>query len=186
MKKASGLVSSFLILFSVLLAPNCATLTRQKTQGIPVTSSPAGATVIVNGIEQGVTPLEVRLARKRKGQLIRIESPGYNSIEIRLMRRVSGLPFLGNLLLGLIPGALPAGAWSMAYDGEGAGVIWIVSAVVFGQLLMAADSRGAGCELVPKELVVTLTKVDGTPRVDTMRIDADELQNVKWIRVRRD
>lgn len=186
MKKTSGLISSFLILFSVLLAPNCATLTRQGTQEIPVTSSPAGATVIVNGVEQGVTPIEVRLARKQKGQVIRIESPGYNSIEIRLMRSVSGLSFLGNILLGLIPGALPAGAWSMAYDGEGAGVIWIVSAVVFGQLLMAADSRGAGCELVPKELNVTLKKADGTPRVDIIVVDADRFGDVKWIRVRRD
>jgi hypothetical protein len=38
----------------------------------------------------------------------------------------------------------------------------------------------------PKRLEVTLTKVDGTPRVDTMYFDADDFMNIKWIRGRRD
>ena len=87
MKKKPVLASSLLILFSILLAPDCATITRRSKQRIPVTSDPMGATVIVNGVQQGVTPLEIRLARKEKGQVIRIESPGYNPIEIRRKER---------------------------------------------------------------------------------------------------
>ncbi len=94
----------FLTLTSVLLAPNCATLTRRRTQRIPVTSSPVGATVIVNGQQQGVTPLEIQMVRKKKGQVIRIESPGYNPVEIRPQRKMSVGPIIGNVLLGLIPG----------------------------------------------------------------------------------
>ncbi len=37
-----------------------------------------------------------------------------------------------------------------------------------------------------KELLVTLTKAEGSPRVDTMRINADDFRKIKWIRVRRD
>jgi len=37
-----------------------------------------------------------------------------------------------------------------------------------------------------KELSVTLTKAEGTPRVDTMSINADDFRKIKWIRVHRD
>lgn len=37
-----------------------------------------------------------------------------------------------------------------------------------------------------KELLVTLTKAEGAPRVDRMGIDADDFRTIKWIRVRRD
>ena len=43
-----------------------------------------------------------------------------------------------------------------------------------------------GYTFKPKQLTVTLTKVDGTPRVDMMYVGAEEFQNVKWIRVHRD
>jgi hypothetical protein len=193
MKKVSGLVSSFLILLSILLSPNCATLTRRRTQRIPVTSSPAGARVFVNGVEQGVTPLEIWLARKVKGQVIRIESPGYNPAEIRAQRKMSVHPIISNFFLGLIPGA--GGVYFyrnvITEDGEwgtGETLSWLLSTAVFGGLFTIIDSvgQGNGYELRPTELTVTLTKADGSPQVDTILIDAEDLQNVKWIRVRRD
>jgi len=193
MKKVSGLVSSFLILLSILLSPNCATLTRRRTQRIPVTSSPAGARVFVNGVEQGVTPLEIWLARKVKGQVIRIESPGYNPAEIRAQRKMSVHPIISNFFLGLIPGA--GGLYFyrnvITEDGEwgtGETLSWLLSTAVFGGLFTIIDSvgQGNGYELRPTELTVTLTKADGSPQVDTILIDAEDLQNVKWIRVRRD
>jgi len=42
-----------------------------------------------------------------------------------------------------------------------------------------------GYEFRPMELFVTLTKVKGTLRVDTFLVDAEEFQNVKWIRIHR-
>jgi hypothetical protein len=65
--------------------------------------------------------------------------------------------------------------------------IYFGSAAVLGGLFALMD-LGSGQEytLTPKNLTVTLTKADGTPRVDTVLIDADDLRNVKWIRVRRD
>lgn len=193
MKKVSGLVSSFLILFNILLSPNCATLTRKSEQRIPVTSTPVGAAVAVNGVQQGVTPLEIRLARKQKGQVIRIESPGYNPVEIRPRRKISADSILGSFLLGLAPGLAPAIFWlgsshtkTDPSEEDRILSIYIKSAAVLGGLFALTDIGGKGYTLTPKNLTVTLTKADGTPRIDTMLIDADELQNVKWIRVRRD
>ena len=187
MKQKANCIFLLLTFTSVLLSPNCAMLTRRSTQRIPVTSSPIGAAVIVNGVEQGVTPIEIKLARKQKGQVIRLESPGYNPFEIRLMKKTWGGAFFGNILLGLLPGVVPAGVYSLSNDGEGGGVIWILSAAGFGAIFTMFDSlSGAANTIEPKELTVTLTKADGTPRVDTMLVDADDFQNIKWIRVHRD
>jgi len=191
MKKIPVLVSSFLILSSILLTPDCATITRRSKQRIPVTSDPVGATVIVNGVQQGVTPLEIRLARKEKGQVIRIESPGYNPFEIRPKRKMSAGPIAGNFLIGLIPGAVPAIAYNLEHDDEeGDGtrtmLIWVLAAAACGAAFTAIDSGGSGYELNPKDLTVTLSKADGTLRVDTMFLNPDEFRNVKWIRVHRD
>jgi hypothetical protein len=182
----------FLTLTSVLLAPNCATLTRGRTQRIPVTSSPVGATVIVNGQQQGVTPLEIQLVRKKKGQVIRIESPGYNSVEIRPLRKMSVGPIIGNFFLGLIPGwgvtYLYASARDINLEVTETWLAWLLSTAAIGGFFTLIDSSysGKGYMLKPEELTVTLKKPDGKPRVDTILIDADDFQNVKWIRVHRD
>jgi hypothetical protein len=180
-----------LTLTSVLLSPNCATFTQKSTQRIDVTSTPVGATVIVNGFEKGVTPIEIRLVRAEKNQVFRIESPGYDSVEIRLKRKLPGRIILGNFLLGLIPAVVPAGMWGVANNdednAEAVGIlIELLGAVAFGGLLDWADAGGNGYSLEPRELTVTLTKADGTPRVDTMVVNENELRNIKWIRVRKD
>lgn len=191
MREPSGRVLAFLILSSVLLAADCATITRRSKQRIPVTSHPVGATVMVNGVQQGVTPLVLRLPRKEKGQVIRIESPGYNPVEIRPKRKMSGGPMAGNFALGLMPGAVLAMGYGMEHDeDENADMmsmlIWMLSAAAFGGLFTAVDSGGKGYELEPRELTVTLTKAEGSPRVETILIEADDFQAIKWIRVRRD
>ena len=171
----------------VFLASSCAMMTRKSAQRIPVTSYPARATVSVNGQPQGVTPLELNLSRKRPNQVIRIESPGYDPFEIRLMKKTWGGSFIGNILLGLLPGIVPAAAYSLSHEGKGVEGIWVLSAAGFGAIFTLFDSAsGAANTIVPKEITVTLTKADGSPRVDTLLIDADGLQDIKWIRVRRD
>jgi hypothetical protein len=191
MREPSGRVLAFLILSSVLLAADCATITRRSKQRIPVTSHPVGATVIVNGVQQGVTPLVLRLPRKEKGQVIRIESPGYNPVEIRPKRKMSGGPMAGNFALGLMPGAVLAMGYGMEHDEDEnvdmmSMLIWMLSAAAFGGLFTAVDSGGKGYELEPRELTVTLTKAEGPPRVETIVIEAGDFQAIKWIRVRRD
>jgi hypothetical protein len=182
----------FLTLTSVLSASNCATLTRKRTQRIPVTSSPVGAAVIVNGQQQGVTPLEIQLVRKKKGQVIRIESPGYNPVEIRPQRKMSVGPVIGNFFLGLIPGFgvtyIYAGARDINFEVTETYLAWLLSTAAIGGLFTLIDSSysGKGYMLKPEELTVTLKEADGTPRVDTILIDADDFYNIKWIRIHRD
>jgi len=178
-----------LALTSVLLSPGCATLTRRKAQRIPVTSSPTGATVIVNGVEQGVTPLEIRLASKQKGQVIRIESPGYNPVEIRVRRKFSGVTVLQNVVAGVVLG-MPIGiAVYQRHEPEminGLGPWAIATGVIFGVFMIGDYTTDKGYDFGPSELELTLTKMDAAPKLDTMLVDPDELRNVKWIRVRGD
>ncbi len=176
-----------LTLMGVLLSPGCATLTRSRQQRVFVTSAPLGAEITVNGVEKGLTPLMMKLDRGLRRPVIRIESLGYNPVEIRPIRRPSGTHFFANLLVGLIPACVPAGAYSVAHDGEGAMMVWILSAAAFGGLFTAIDSgTGAIYDFRPTEITVILKKASGPPRVDTMLIDADDFQNVKWLRVHRD
>lgn len=196
MKSVSGLTSSLLILFSVLLSPDCATMTRKKTQAIPVTSNPVGATVIIDGVRKGVTPLELKLPRSKKGQVIRIESEGYNPVEIRLQRKMPGGTYISNFLFGFVTGAVVTVVWASATEyapgvediTEVPGLIpvWILSSLALGTIFTVFDGSGSGYSLNPGDLAVTLTKSDGTPRVDTIFIDAEDFQNIKWIRVRRE
>ena len=176
----------FLILMSVLLSPNCATLTQKSTQRIPVTSSPAGANVSVNGVRKGVTPLQVKVPKNRTG-VIRIESPGYNPMEIRI-RRTGAYFLISDVLLGGVAGFLIGWRIFEANDetADYETVTWTSIAATIGAFFMIDMATGAGFDLNPSILTVRLTKADGTPRVDTMLIDPDELQNVRWIRVHRD
>ena len=178
-----------LALTSALLSQNCATLLLGTRQTIPVTSTPAGATVLVNGVKQGVTPLELRLARKAKVQVIRIESPGYNPVEIRARRSYSAGSVLANVLGGVVLG-LPIGiAISLKYDMKyhGFSVPWAMSAaVIFGVSMIADLGADRAYEFSPSELKVTLTRMEGNPKLNVMLVGADDFRNVKWIRIRRD
>jgi len=100
-------------------------------------------------------------------------------------------PIISNFLLGLMPAEVPAVLWSVANDDVRHGtetgfLIWTLGALAFGGIFTLIDSGNKGFEFVPKELTVTLTKANGLPRVNTILLDADDFQNIKWIRVRRD
>ena len=181
-------------LASVLLSPGCATLTRRSTQRIPVTSVPLGAAVIVNGAEQGVTPLEIRLPRKRKAQVIRIESSGYNPFEIQVKRKISAAMLLGDYVFwGGLGGAVGIYVFDHA-EGEpfdpnlGEGIMTALACCAAGILASSLVDLASGkvYMMKPKELSISLSKADWPLRVDTMLIDAEEFQNIKWIRVHRD
>ena len=177
----------FLTLMTILLSPNCATLTRKWTQEIPVTSFAAGATVSVNGIQRGATPVEIKLARRKRGQVIRIESPGYNPVEIRVKRGATTTNFLTDALLGAVVGGMIAfsEATFTNYDDFWTHLaIYAPASAAVRVLFDLIPSKGHASN--PQDLIVTLTKADGTPRVNTIIVDAEDFQNIKWIRVHRD
>lgn len=177
-----------LTLTSVLLSPDCTTIARGRKQRIPVTSVPPGATVIVDGVEQGATPLEIKLARKKKGSVIRIESPGYQPVEIQTKRRFPTPNVIINVFMGGMVGYEIAQLISVASDHDAnAGHLLILCVpAMIGSFLTVDTLSGSGYTIDPTDLYVTLSKDDGTSRVVTVIVDSDVLRNVKWIRVHRD
>jgi hypothetical protein len=86
--KGKTKIIAAMILITVFLLQNCATIIRGTSQNIPVTSNPIGAKITVNGEELGYTPLNLRLKRK-KSCVIWVEKQGYNLLEIRILRKTS-------------------------------------------------------------------------------------------------
>ncbi|TVQ62601.1 MAG: PEGA domain-containing protein [Phycisphaerales bacterium] len=76
----------------------CGTIVNGTTQGIGFSSTPSGASIIVNSEKIGVTPSIVNLNRKDT-HIIKIELPGYQPFEATLTRSVSGWVW-GNILFG--------------------------------------------------------------------------------------
>jgi len=182
-----------LVLMGVLLSSNCATLISRPSQIVPVTSQPPGARIIADGKDMGYAPLGLKL-KKKAVHLIRIEKEGFNPVEIKIERNKSGIGALaiaGDFLLGLAAGlAVHYVVWQASGrpDEEMRMTVdfWLgclAGWIGFGILDGRSSARYA---LTPRELTVALTKADGTPRLETILLDADELQNIKWIRIHRD
>jgi len=191
--KGKSRIIFVIMAISVFLFQNCATIIRGTSQKIPVTSYPTGAKIIVDGKEVGYTPLNLKLKRK-KGHVIRIEKQGYNPLEIRIARKTSalsvGISILGNYYLGGSIGGLLGYAVGSALKGEagrselasrlglcGIFVGWI------GTIYMEFKS-GANYTLSPKELNVTLSKIEGKPHPNFILIGAEKFQDIKWIRIK--
>ena len=61
------------------LTSSCATIFTGTDQTITIQSEPSGATVKVNGIDRGTTPLPVVLKKGSEGQVLTIELEGYET-----------------------------------------------------------------------------------------------------------
>ena len=175
-----------LIISSVFLFQNCATWISGKYQKVPITSNPSGAKIIVDGEEIGYAPLNLKLKRK-KGHIIRIEKQGYNLLEIRIIRKISGSLvgyIVGNTLFAIIP-AFAWVAW-IAYDNEREPLLRLLRHFVGWTvgLTLVDFLTGANFTLSPKELNVTLEKQEGKPQPNFILIDAENFQNIKWIRIK--
>ncbi len=179
-----------LFVISVFFFQNCATIISGTSQEIPVTSNPSGAKIIVDGKEIGYAPLNLKLKKKRN-HIIRIEKEGYNPLEIRIISKLlpKGNTSIGNILLGGTAG------WVLGlFLGrllEGVRTLWISeSTTTIGSILgilvaYRIDSKsGANYTLSPKDLNVTLKKIEGKPQPNLILINAEHFQNIKWIRIK--
>jgi hypothetical protein len=72
-----------------------------------MTSTPAGARIIVDGRDRGSTPCTLKLATG-KSHVVRIECEGYNPYEIRVVREKHD-NFWGVMLNNFLLGGLAAG-----------------------------------------------------------------------------
>lgn len=80
----------------------CATIMQGSSQEVSISSTPTGAKVLIDGMDQGVTPVAARLRRKDQ-HTVRIELAGYKPYELKFTRATSGWVW-GNIVFGGIPG----------------------------------------------------------------------------------
>jgi hypothetical protein len=163
------------------------------TQGIPVTSHPPGVQVTVDGHRRGTTPLKLRLVKNSR-HTIRLDKEGYQSVVIEISgRRHPGAlaPVVMDIVVGVIGGVYLGGLAGYAILGGDSGTDYqhmLLGAVVGGVALtwtfLAVDSHSKGNSLLsPEELVVTMTKIGSQAGVRYLRLDADRLDRIRWIRL---
>lgn len=87
----------FLLPFALSLS-NCATIIHGSKQQMIVTCEPRVASVFINGLAVGKTPLITKLNRKDR-HLIKVELEGYEPYEVHIDRKLDGW-ILGNILFG--------------------------------------------------------------------------------------
>jgi len=163
----------------------CAAFVQSDKQAIRLTSAPVSAAVFVNGKPKGAAPTVVWLARSKRGQVIRFESPGYDPVEVRIVRRTNAIPYVLDAGLGLAIGSLYEGAAFL--QNEMRASTWAISLpVCIGIPVLIDLASGKANTLSPKTLSVTLTKADGPPRLVTISVDAKDLPNIERITVRKE
>jgi hypothetical protein len=95
MKKA------IIILSSIFLFSNCATIITGSKQTVKFDSTPPNAKIFINNKEIGKTPYETKLERKECSVAIKLD--GYKDFNVTLKKKTNGWVW-GNILLGGIIG----------------------------------------------------------------------------------
>jgi hypothetical protein len=98
--KTNGIIARSLLALVGMLAlmPGCATIMHGTTQSIGISSTPTGASVSVDNISHGQTPVVTPLSRK-DNHIVKVEFAGYQPFEATVTRSVSGW-VVGNLVFG--------------------------------------------------------------------------------------
>ena len=111
-------VRAMAVLLAGVMVAGCATIMNQTTQAIGISSNPTGATVTVDSVPNGKTPVVARLSRK-DNHIVKLELAGYKPYETTLTRRVSGWVW-GNVafggLIGLAIDAITGGLYKLTPD----------------------------------------------------------------------
>jgi hypothetical protein len=83
----------------VLAISGCATIMAGGPDHVPVATNPPGATVFVDNVPVGQTPMMVALDRQHNSGLIRIELPGFAPVVVIRNKGINGW-FWANLCIG--------------------------------------------------------------------------------------
>ena len=189
-------IVSVLTVSSLLIFQSCSLLNQKLTQEVPVTSSPVGARIIVDGKDTGQAPLMLTL-KKNKSHTIRIEKEGYNPTELRVLRKmkaravfeVLAVPIVAvgtGLAVFLVQLAVTNAEKSYETYNRTFTTTVFISGAAATAAVIADMTSGANHSLSPRELDVTLTKVEGQgpPQVGVIYLDAKHLGDIQWIRIR--
>lgn len=116
MKKTIFLLS--FLLFIVFLFTQCATIIHGSRQDVSFSSNPSKASVSIDNVEMGTTPVTLRLKRNMHHTVV-IKLDGYQPYETKLTRKVSGW-LAGNIifggLIGIVVDAAGGGMYKLTPD----------------------------------------------------------------------
>ncbi len=87
---------------SLFLLTSCATIISGSKQKVSFTSTPAEASVFINEVEIGKTPIEKKLERKKEYD-VKIVLDGYKPFETKITKKFNAW-YLGNILIGGVIG----------------------------------------------------------------------------------
>jgi hypothetical protein len=98
------------------LATGCATVIHGTRQDVGISSTPTGASVTIDNLQSGSTPVFAKLRRK-ENHVVRISLPGYQATDLTLTSSVSGWVW-GNVaiggLIGLAVDAISGGMYKLS------------------------------------------------------------------------
>lgn len=98
------------------LTTGCATIIHGTRQDIGISSTPSGASVSIDNIQSGTTPVFAKLRRK-ENHVVRISLAGFQPTDLTLTSSVSGWVW-GNIaiggLIGLAVDAISGGMYKLS------------------------------------------------------------------------
>ena len=102
----------FLAALLVLVLAGCGTLFIPANTDVTVHSNPVEATVTIDGVDHGTTPVTLNLNNKKPHTII-ISKPGYDSVTCQLNTKIKGSVVVLDVLGGLLPVVVDAatGGW---------------------------------------------------------------------------
>ena len=96
----------------------CATIMHGTSQDVSITSTPSGASVKVDAMSYGKTPVVVNLSRGN-AHVVKIDLAGYEPFEMAIKKNLSGWVW-GNIifggLIGLAVDAISGGMYNLTPD----------------------------------------------------------------------
>ena len=95
-------ISTILLVGGLLTITSCATIISGSKQKVSFTSTPAEASVFINEVEIGKTPIEKKLERKKEYD-VKIVLDGYKPFETKITKKFNAW-YLGNILIGGVIG----------------------------------------------------------------------------------
>ncbi|MFO7733735.1 MAG: PEGA domain-containing protein [Candidatus Aminicenantes bacterium] len=175
-----------IVLLASVAGQGCVTMLGKKTQGITFTSRPAGASVLVDGRAEGLTPLGLKLAR-RTVHTIRIEKEGYRPVEVRIESRKNWLAIIVPNLIWFPPLYLVTAASGVDPQSEAEEArnrVLLGLSFVLPAAMMYIDSRSAKSSiLAPSHLSITLERAGDDPEPVVIHMMREDLDKIVWISV---
>lgn len=111
-------LSTILLAGTLLTLTSCATIISGSKQTVNFQSTPSEATVYINDLEIGKTPIEKKLERKNNYNVV-IKLDGYKTFETRISRKFNAW-YIGNIvfagIIGLIVDPITGAMYKLTPD----------------------------------------------------------------------